>query len=118
MGLSNSQPVFITGEVDFRNLRPERFLFFPRTKTNICLRYPQATFTRPSMIEVNYTPDLTVQYYQIPDRQPPVYCKDGEYLRSKNKTRIVLLEGTYNKLTGKISDVSVVDAKIVDITNN
>jgi len=117
MGIINTRPVFIVGEVDFRIIRIDRAINFSWKETNICLRYPEVSFERPSTIEVNYEKDLTYGYYLIPDRQPPVYCNDGTHLRSKDKTRIVLLEGIYNKLTGKISGLSVVDAKIIDIND-
>ena len=119
MGVKQSIPVFISGEVDFRIVRIETLFCIPSPwsqRTNLCLRYPKMTFVKPSTLEIDYSVDLKIEHYKIPDNQPPLYCYDGKELRSQRQTRLVLLEGTQNPITGSLYDLKIIDSRIVPET--
>lgn len=108
--MGNSQTVYIIGEVDFRAVRLDRL---SSLRTNLCLRYTHISKDRPTKLSVNYESSLSINYFWIENLKG--ICSNGMDLRKNNQTRIVLLEGKYNYLTG-YSNLKVLESKIVPIT--
>jgi hypothetical protein len=109
----NTETHYIAGEFDFRIIRLEAPWF---SKTNLCLRYPEVTTTRPATLSIDYDVPLTTKYLLIPDTLGAISW-GGMDLRGRDMTRIVLFQAQYNSVSG-YSDFKLLERKEVPITKN
>ena len=106
--------VYIVGEVDFRVIRLDWPWF---RKTNMSLRYPQFTNSKPKDLFIDYEMPLKIEFFLIPQDDVKNNCCGGMDLRLQGKTRKVMLEGKYDMWNG-YHDMKVIDSEIVPITKD
>lgn len=117
MGASVSEHCYITGEVDYRVIRFDQPVF---SSSNLCLRYPTVGYCPDESIKVNYDPEHLNMLWLSVSKDISLKCNtpSGMDLRQDYKTKVVLLEGDRNLITGSWTNINLLKSKILPITLN
>lgn len=120
MGNVFSTRIWITGEVDYRVIKFDAPLMY---KTNLCLRWPTTLTSLPDLSEpiyINYLKESSPfkHVWVSSDIYNRCFEPSGFDLRTKGNTKVVLLEGDIDIITGQVNNIQLLKEEIVPIVHN